>query len=282
MKLFGIFGFPLKHTLSPEMHNAAFQKLGLEAVYLPFELPPLEFTRLMRELKKTSLSGFNVTVPFKEKIMPFLDVISREAAAVGAVNTVLRRGKSFYGYNTDIDGFARSLREAGFTVKGKRVTVLGAGGAARACVYALLKEKAAAVTVLNRTPERGKKLLADMRVHFKTARLASGSMHKEKIKEVLSETDLLINATSVGLKKEDRLLVSKDLFPKRRIMVCDLIYRPARTPLLETAAALGNRTLNGLPMLLYQGAGAFEIWTGKSAPAVLMKRKLARISHRFS
>lgn len=256
------------------MHNAAFQKLGLDAVYLPFELPPLEFTRLMRELKKTSLSGFNITVPFKEKIMPFLGGISREAAAVGAVNTVKRRGKIFYGYNTDVYGFTRALEEAGFTVKGKHAVVLGGGGAARACVYALLREKAGQVTVLNRTAERAQQLIRDMRGHFKGARLSSGNMSKEKIKEALSETDLLINATSVGLKKNDPLLVTKQLFPKREIAVCDLIYRPAQTPLLKMAAASGNRVLNGLPMLLYQGAGAFEIWTGKKAPVELMRQKL--------
>jgi shikimate dehydrogenase len=153
MNIYGIFGFPLKHTLSPVMQEAAFKYSGIDAVYLPLEIDPPHFKRLARELVKSDLAGFNLTVPHKETILPYLDKIMPDAALIGAVNTVRRVGKKFWGYNTDWPAFIRTLKESRYQVKGKHAVLLGAGGAARACVYGLLRENAGAITVFNRHPE---------------------------------------------------------------------------------------------------------------------------------
>lgn len=272
MKIYGIFGFPLAHTLSPAMHEAAFAKLGLDACYLPFELAPRDFLAVARDFRRTRLAGFNLTVPYKERVLPYLSSLAPEARAVGAVNTVKRIGPAFRGYNTDCAGFTRSLREAGFPVVSKRAVVLGAGGAARACVYGLLREGIRDIAILNRHPEKAVKIVRRFKTLFRGVSLRAFPLKDACLKPALESADLLLNTTSVGLKKSDPALVREDLWPDRKLWVCDLIYNPEMTPLLEAARKKRCRILNGKAMLLYQGAAAFEIWTGRKAPEKIMRK----------
>lgn len=276
MKIYGIFGFPLKHTLSPAMHEAAFANLGIEAGYLPFELDRAGFRRVARQLAKSLLAGFNLTVPYKEAILPYLDKVAKEAAMIGAVNTVCRKGRKFWGYNTDWEGFALALREARFRARGKSVLLLGAGGAARACVYALGQGGARRIVLMNRHQANARKMSRHFQGLFRGIRFEVFPMRKFFLTQALRDSDLVVNATSVGLKREDRLGLTSGMLRRRRPFVFDLIYNPPETGLLKAARKAGCRTLNGLSMLVYQGARAFEIWTGRKAPLNLMRRSLKR------
>ena len=270
-KLYGIFGFPLGHTLSPVMHEAAFRKLSIKAFYLPFEVRREDFRRLMKKRARLLLDGFNVTVPYKEEALRWLDKVSPAARAIGAVNTAVRKGKRWYGFNTDSFGFITSLEKDGeFGPRGKRALILGAGGSARAVVYALAKRGIRQITIVNRTRARAKKIAIQYerlfpRVSFLTKDLKAGCEDKGS-----REVDLVVNATSVGLRPGDRSLISSGEFPKKTLFV-DLIYRPTETRLLRLARQSGHRTLNGLGMLVYQGTEAFRLWTGRRAPVDVMR-----------
>ena len=267
LELYGIFGHPLSHTLSPTFQEAGFKKAGLLAHYLVFDLSEPSFKRAMKALKKSQLKGFNLTVPYKQTVIPYLDWLTDSARAIGAVNTVYRFGEKWYGTNTDAEGFWLSLqKEWKWKAKGKQALVLGAGGAARAVLYALASNGIKSIAIWNRTEERTQKLISDFaalfpKTHFFSTVLDQGSS--------LSPFDLIVNTTSVGLNKKDKTLLASSLIPsatKGRKHFVDLIYNPAETEFLKLARKKGHKTLNGLSMLLYQGARAFEIWTGKEAP----------------
>ena len=265
-KLYGIFGFPLGHTLSPALQEAAFRALGLKAFYLSFEVRREEFLRLMRRRKNLVLDGFNVTVPYKEEVLRFLDGVSPEARAIGAVNTVLRKGSRWMGFNTDSRGFTASLeKDAKFRAAGKKILILGAGGSARAAAYALAQKGAKIISIANRTPARAEKIRMQYRRLFPQVEWRNSN---------LAEADLVVNATSVGLRKGDRSLVRPRDFLNRRALFVDLIYKPAETRFLREARLAGHPTLNGLGMLLYQGAEAFRLWTGLKAPLEVMQKTL--------
>lgn len=284
--LYAIFGYPLTHTYSPKMHNEAFKALGLDNYYIDIPIPPHRFSRLVRSLKKSPLSGFNLTVPHKELILKALDVLDPEAKKIGAVNTVLARtvknGKHpkvrFVGYNTDAYGFREALRRvARFNVRGKSVLVLGAGGAARACVYALAKDGAGRIVVANRTVSKAERLIKHISksMGLDKKKLTAVSLRGGNLGRLLSDVRLVVNSTSLGLRPADPVPLHLRLLPKRKdILIFDLIYNPSRTKLLLEASKRGYRTLNGLPMLLYQGARSFEIWTGRSAPIHVMRKAL--------
>ncbi len=280
MEIYGIFGFPLKHSLSSAMQEAAFEKFGIDAVYLPFEIDRQNFRRVGRNLSTSLLEGFNLTVPYKEIVIPYLDEVTKETSLIGAVNTVKRVGKRFRGYNTDEEGFRRALREARFNAKGKRAVILGAGGAARACVYGLARERIREVAIFNRHVGKARKIGKDFQKLFANTAIKAFSLNRTFLKAALSETDLVINATSVGLKKNDAPLIDNGMWPKKKLLVYDLVYNPPVTSLLKAARRQGNRVLNGLTMLLYQGAKAFEIWTGLEAPEALMWRILKAASEK--
>lgn len=264
----------MAHTLSPAMQEAAFAKLGLDACYLPLELHPRDFLAVAKKFRHTPLAGFNLTVPFKEAVLPYLTGLAPEARAVGAVNTVKRVGSGFKGYNTDCFGFIRSLREAGFRIRSKRAVLLGAGGAARACVYGLLREGIREIVILNRHPEKAMKIARHFKAMDRGGTLRALPLRDSYLKEALGSADLLVNTTSVGLKQDDPVLVRPAVWPERKLWVVDLIYNPATTPLLAAARKRKCRTLNGRAMLLYQGAAAFEIWTGRRAPVKAMRAAL--------
>ena len=272
LRVYGIFGYPLAHTISPAIQNCAFDHHKLKSIYFAFERLPARFRFLMRNLKSLLLDGFNVTVPFKEVVIPYLDRLSRAAKLIGAVNTVKKEGGHWVGYNTDVDGFLAGLKEARFKPRGKSAVVLGSGGSARAVSFALASGGIREVSIVNRTPSRGRNLVQKFRKLFSKVKWQVFHFHGKEFKQVLSQTDLIVNATQVGLKKGDPVLIPSNFFPKRRVLVYDLIYKPHKTRLLQLARHLGHRTINGETMLLHQGAKAFQIWTGKSAPIQNMKR----------
>ena len=271
-KLYGVIGYPLKHTLSPAMHQAAFRHLVLPCFYLALELRPADFRRLMARKKKILLEGFNLTVPHKQIVLPYLDQVSPEARAIGAVNTVIRRGPKWIGENTDAYGFLKSLRDkARWNSRGKNILILGAGGAARAAVYALCRDGARQITILNRTLAKAQALATDFGRQFPKVKFAVGPL---AVRNLLKDVSLVVNTTSVGLKSGDRLIRKSD-FPRARGIqwAYDLIYNPSETHFLKSAKQAGWKTLNGLEMLLHQGARSFELWTGKPAPIDVMRSR---------
>ena len=277
-KLYGIFGCPLSHTLSPAMHEAAFRKLGIDAHYVVLELVPAALKKLMSRSAKISLSGFNVTVPYKETVMRYLGKVRPEARAIGAVNTVYREGKRWVGTNTDMEGFLMALmKDGGFRPSGKRAVILGAGGAARAVVYGLSKERAREIVIADCFPEKARKILDDMKRLFPRVHYHAALAGTPEVKEAVQKADVIMNATPLGLKPQDPRVVPEAWIPKagaRRKFFMDLVYNPAQTPFLKSAKKKGHRTLNGLGMLLYQGARAFEYWTGRKAPVEVMRQAL--------
>jgi len=280
IRLFGIFGYPLGHTLSPAFQEAALEKIGLKGYYLSLELKPASFKKVMRGLRGTrfSLDGFNVTVPYKETVIPYVSRLSKEARQLGAVNTVVRKGSRWLGLNTDFSGFLTSLRQdAHFRARGKRVLVLGAGGSARAVVYGLAKSGARQIHVANRHPDRAKRLIRKIKPYFKRTHFSTSSLKSRETKEGVQSADLVVNCTSLGLKKGKGAAIPQKWIPKanrgRRVFY-DLVYQPAETPFLKAAKRHGHRAVNGLGMLLHQGAEAFGVWTGRKPPLSVMRKAL--------
>ena len=264
-KITGLFGYPVEHTLSPSMHNAAFEHLGLDYCYLPFLVHPDFLRQAVDGVRALNMAGVNVTVPHKETVMPFLDSVDEEAAFIGAVNTVVNSDGRLRGYNTDGKGFMRSLSEGGIEVENRRVLVVGAGGASRAISY-YISEKAEVLYLHDIAQNRLEKLVSDLQ------KIRSNVLSCGRISDPGS-FDVIINATPLGLKADDPLPF--DLEPlSSRHTVCDLIYR--KTRLLEEAERKGCRTVDGLGMLLWQGVLAFELWTSVVPPVELMRKALLK------
>jgi shikimate dehydrogenase len=271
--VYGIFGFPVEHTFSPAMHNAGFAKLGMDACYVPFAVDPGSLADAVRAIVPLGLQGLNVTVPHKEKVIPFLHELSEEARLIGAVNTIEVVKGRLIGHNTDGRGFLRSLTDdARFDPRGRRFLVLGAGGAARAIGFSLALAGAAGIALRDVDGEKAEALVGDIR--SKTG-VPATAVSDEAVMTFARAADCLVNATPLGLRKSDPLPVGKEQV-QRGQLVCDLVYNPPETALLQAARARGARGLSGLGMLLYQGVIAFEIWTGKKAPVRVMKNALAR------
>ena len=276
-RLYGIFGHPLGHTLSPAMQEAAFQTLGIDANYLVFDLAPDIFKKTMRGLSECVLSGFNVTVPYKETVIKNLWKVSPEARAIGAVNTVYKKNGVWTGANTDMEGFLISLAQEGkFSPEGKKAVVLGAGGASRAVTYGLAKKGVREITIVDVIPGKAKGIVRGLR-SFRGVPCRALAAGDPRVCRCIGHADLVINATPLGIKEKDPLVVPLGWIPTaagRGKLFMDLIYNPAETVFLKAAKKRGHRTLNGLGMLLHQGARAFEYWTGKKAPVPVMKKAL--------
>ncbi|AWR86384.1 shikimate 5-dehydrogenase [Meiothermus taiwanensis WR-220] len=232
------------------MHQAALRAAGLEGSYRALETPPPLLQARLEEVRR-AFAGVNVTIPHKESVLEYLDELSPEAAAIGAVNTIVCQQGRLIGYNTDALGFISGLEEAGIAYRNKKALVLGAGGAARAVAYAL-KQEGVHVAVYNRTTERARALCAAMGLHLVTEPL---------LETAVRSCDLLVNTTSVGLNDPTRSPLPPGLLPRAGVVV-DIIYHPQTTRLLLEAQQAGLVTLGGLPMLVWQGARAFELWTG--------------------
>jgi shikimate dehydrogenase len=264
-KIVGIIGYPVEHTLSPPMHNAAFESLGLDYCYVPFLVHPDELETAVRSVRALHLCGVNVTVPYKERVMPLLDEINEEAAFIGAANTIVNSGGRLAGHNTDGRGFMRSLSESGVIVEDKNIAIIGAGGAARAIGYYLC-QKAGTLSIYGRTIERAEKLVQDLNKIKK-------SVHTLQDLSSIGTFQIIINATPVGLKKDDQLLIDIALLRPEQT-VCDLIYRD--TALLIESSKKGCAVLNGFGMLLWQGVYAFELFTGEKPPVEVMRNALLK------
>lgn len=283
-EIYGILGHPVKHTLSPILHNAAFQALGLDCCYLAFDVKPRDLKKGICGLVALGIKGFNLTIPHKETAIDFLDEVTPEAARIGAVNTVVIQQGRLIGHNTDGLGFVWAFCvETGVSLKGKRVLLLGAGGAARAVAFQLAKEGVKSISIINRTLARARALVRDLGKKFsKLDRMAEAFSPRVWPlifqHPILHRVDVIINATSVGMHPNDPPLVPR-LFLNEHQVVCDLIYRPPKTRLLSEAEAAGAKTMNGMGMLLYQGALAFELWTGKKPPIALMRDTLESYMH---
>ena len=269
-KLVGLIGHPIEHSLSPAMHNSAFAALNLNWCYLPLTVHPERLGEAVTGLRALSFVGANVTVPHKEAVMSHLDHVAPEAQAIGAVNTiVVHEGRSI-GYNTDWRGFLTALSEGGFDPQGKRAVALGAGGAARAVVYALAQD-GAQVTVLNRTPARAHALIRNFSPLFPSTSLFALPLTLQTLEERTADAHLLVNTTPVGLWPEvDQSPWPEDLAFPGHLTVFDLVYNPGRTKLLRQAQQAGAKVIGGLGMLVHQGAAAFELWTGEKAPVGAM------------
>lgn len=273
-KLVGIIGYPIRHSLSPLMHNAAFEAMGLDYGYIPLEVEPRRIRSAVKAMRLLGFCGFNVTIPHKRRIMAWVDRLTPEARLIGAVNTVeIQRGR-WIGHNTDGRGFLQAFaEETGESIAGKRVMILGAGGAARAVAFQWALEGGAAVIIANRSPARAEELVRDLRRPPVRCSASVLPWTARSLKAGLRQVDIIINATSVGMKPDDPpLLPPNGLRPDHT--VCDLIYQPPATLLLKQAQAAGSKAINGLGMLVCQGALAFEIWTGQRPPIGVMREAL--------
>jgi shikimate dehydrogenase len=270
-ELVAVFGQPVAENPTGVMQEAAFADAGLNWRYLTVEVAPDKLTDAVNGARAMGFRGFNLTIPHKVAVMRLLDEIAPEARMIGAVNTVRRDGDRFVGENTDGKGFLRGLRaDAGIDPAGKRVVVLGAGGAARAVATELALAGAAEITVVNRSPERGEAMTDDLRRNVRSvvrSEIWAGAYR------LPAETDILVNATSVGLYPDIDAMPAVDL-STARALVCDVVFNPPETRLLRAARERGLPVLDGLSMLVYQGVIGFELWTGRPAPESVMKEAL--------
>lgn len=270
-KIYGLIGYPVKHSLSHFMHNAAFQALKINAEYNLFELRPPDLESFLKSILQRNIHGLNVTIPYKEKTISFLDAISDEAKLVGAINTIKVSDNKLEGFNTDGEGFLRHLiDDLRFDPEDKEIAILGAGGAAKAIAVYLSKNKPKRIAIYDMDETKAVSLVNQLKKFF--ANIEFQSAHS--ITELnIGDSDLLINATPIGMKETDLCLI-EGRFIHRGMLVYDLVYNPPETKLLKMAKERSAKVSNGLGMLLYQGARSFELWTGKSAPIDIMRQAL--------
>ncbi|MCG8336118.1 MAG: shikimate dehydrogenase [Proteobacteria bacterium] len=264
-RLYGIIGNPVSHSFSPDMHTRAFKELKINSVYLPFPVQKLDLPNLLTAFQLINLQGFNVTVPYKEEIIHYLPEVSEEAEFIGAVNTVIKTKDSWKGYCTDGSGFIRALKNRQIELKNSKVLLLGAGGAAKAIAFSLLKTSIAKLDIQNRTKEKADELRSNLSKVNHSIDISVNSSE-------LTNYDLLINTTSVGMKDNGIPLPEEQIAKCKQVV--DIIYNPPLTPLLHIAKSLEIPYHNGIDMLLYQGVEAFELWTQRPAPVNIMRESL--------
>ncbi len=266
----GVMGWPVGHSVSPPMHNAAFRALRLPWCYVPLPVRPTHVAEALLGARALGFRGLNVTVPHKQAICALVNELSPAAKAIGAVNTVVFEGERILGHNTDAQGFLRALRDAGFEPEGCAALVLGAGGAARATVYAL-GSVGAQVTILNRTASRAHELACEFGQLWPTARYTGDGLNAATLQRHAPRVQLVVNTTPLGMWPHPEATPWPEEIPFPAGAFCyDLIYNPRQTRLMGLAHAAGARTADGLGMLVHQGAEAFELWTGQKAPVDVM------------
>jgi shikimate dehydrogenase len=275
---YGILGWPVEHSRSPAMHSAAFRARGLEANYACFPVHPDDVADAVRGLKALGVRGANVTVPHKETVIRYLDAVTPEARAIGAVNTIVREIDRLVGHNTDAPGLARSLDDAGVELDGARVLVLGAGGASRASVVGLAGRGASRIVVAARRLDQAERLVAELEAICPRTVLTAIELSREQLASELRETTLLVQSTSATLASSPDAAgfaasLAIELMPASATVV-DLVYRPLVTTVLARATERGLKVVDGLGMLLHQGALAFELWTHMPAPLEVMRAAL--------
>jgi len=266
----GVIGDPIEHTLSPAMHNAAFNHLKLDFVFLAFKVKAAEVENAMRGMRCLGIHGLNVTMPHKSAVIAYLDEVDSTAKFLGSVNTILNDSGRLLGFSTDGAGALKALRENDVNPNGKKLLLLGAGGAAKAIAFAAAKEVGELV-LLNRTPEKTRDLAEVLSRTF-NKKVVGDTLSPSTIQKNLQDTDILINATSVGMHPHSSQSLIAPQWLKPELIVMDIVYNPIETRLMKDAKAAGAQVINGVEMLIYQGAASFEIWTGRSAPIEVIRR----------
>lgn len=276
-KIIGLLGYPLTHSFSPVMQNSAFEKADLNNIYIPIEVIADDLGHVVQGISKMNFGGFNVTIPYKIKIIKYLDEIDKLARIIGAVNVVTIEDGQMKGYNTDGSGFLRSFEiETGETTEGKTILIIGSGGAARAISMTLAMNGAKKIYICNRTLERAVVLAEDINNSIKKCAFPVALLSRD-LNDALRDTDIIINTSSIGMYPDvDVMPLDRGLLEKKFI-VCDIVYNPYRTKLLEEAENIGCRTLSGIHMLVYQGAESFRLWTGKEPPVKTMFDAISEI-----
>ena len=264
-RLAAVVANPIKHSISPFIHNSAFEATNTNGVYLAWEVEVTDLAETVANIRRYQMFGINLSMPYKEKVIPYLDELSEEARLIGAVNTVVNRDGTLIGYNTDGKGFFKSLPS--FKISGKRMVLLGAGGAAKAILAQAILDGVSQVSVFVRSAS-----IEKTRPYLEKIQNATGFRvdlfaleDVQDLQDSITKADLLVNATSVGMD-EVSLPIPRNIVLPEKILVADVIYQPFETPFLKWARNQGNQSINGLGMLLYQAAEAFQLWTGKEMP----------------
>ena len=264
-RLAAVVANPIKHSISPFIHNSAFEATNTNGVYLAWEVDATELAETVANIRRYQMYGINLSMPYKEQVIPYLDQLSEEACLIGAVNTVVNREGTLIGYNTDGKGFFKSLPS--FKISRKRVVLLGAGGAAKAILAQAILDGVSQISVFVRSSsmEKTRPYLEKIQnaTGFRVDLLALEDI--QELQDSITQADLLVNATSVGMDGSSQPIPTSIVLPEK-LMVADVIYQPFETPFLKWAKEQGNQSINGLGMLLYQAAEAFELWTGKEMP----------------
>lgn len=269
VKLYLLLGDPVEGSLSPAMHNAAFKKLRMNSIYVSVKVPRKYLGDIMNGIRALKVAGINITVPHKVAAVDLMDELDDSAAAVEAVNTVVNRNGKLVGYNTDGEGALQALKAKVKSIEGKRIVVLGAGGAARAIAYALATA-GGRITIANRTQARGEALASIIREKLRKE-VSVISLDKRVLKKAISDADILINATSVGMyPKQNESLVTEEMLHPNLVMD-DIVYKPLRTKMLKYGEKVGAKTVYGLGMLVNQAALSFKLWTGRNPPVEVMR-----------
>ena len=264
-RLAAVVANPIKHSISPFIHNSAFEATNTNGVYLAWEVDEAELAETVANIRRYQMYGINLSMPYKEQVIPYLDQLSEEACLIGAVNTVVNREGTLIGYNTDGKGFFKSLPS--FKISRKRLVLLGAGGAAKAILAQAILDGVSQISVFVRSSSMEK-----TRPYLEKIQNATGFRvdlfaleDVQDLQDNITQADLLVNATSVGMDGSSQPIPTSIVLPEK-LMVADVIYQPFETPFLKWARNQGNQSINGLGMLLYQAAEAFELWTGKEMP----------------
>ena len=269
-RIFGVIGHPIGHSLSPAMHIAAFRALHLDALYEPFDVAPRFLAPMLRGLTLAGVEGLNVTVPLKEAVLPLLDRVDPDARAIGAVNTIVIRGRRLTGYNTDTIGLRMALKDLGWRPRPACVVILGAGGAARAVAWELARIRGSCLTIANRHLRRAQTLARWLKRTHPHVCIQAVPLSQVS----LDDAELLINATTVGMRASDGLPIDAGTL-RRGMLVYDLVYH-RQTPLVRAARRRGCVAANGLSMLLYQGAASLQLWLHRPPPLEVMRRALIK------
>lgn len=258
------------------MHNAAFEHLGLDCVYLAFDVDPRNIDKAVNSIRDLGFCGVNVTIPHKQSVMAGLDEIAPEASMVGAVNTIVNEDGRLKGYNTDVSGVLRALHfELEFVPQDKNILIVGAGGASRAVIVAMCTGGARSIAIANRTYFKAQELSEEFSPRFGDIGFSAAPLEDAaRVAQMMEQTDIVINCSSAGMGEIEPLRLPLDLLDENCV-VYDLVYKPAVTPLVRDSKALGLKAESGLGMLLYQGVDAFEIWTGENAPVEVMRETLS-------
>ena len=269
--VYGLIGDPVDHSLSPEIQNAAFRAIRLNAVYLTFQVRQAQLKWAIKGLKSLNVRGFNVTTPHKRAILRYLDDVETEAAEIGSINTVKNENGTLTGFSTDGEGVLSSMKAAGISPDGRSALLFGAGGAGRVIAYALVG-RGYSLKIANRTESNAKRLAKFLHGKF-GRKIDAIPLSKKALKESVNHSDIILNASSMGMDGKHNPPLDKRWIRDDH-WVFDIVYRPVRTKLLQDAASAGARTINGLDMLVHQGASSFTLWTGKKAPIREMRRAI--------